>query len=304
MKLKTKYGMEVTLEKEGEKHSPNVAVWGTFAHPEAGEKKAKLYGVCEREGKTVVQTSESFKGRTIYLLFDSNELKQVKDFTFEADKETAERKKYWMELNLGVCFNSDYSCHWWRGDERTPLEQIIEEGKGMLSCCHKPETHEESITSTYNQYFQKKKKKEEEQRLAEEKEKQRKEALKTELLIFGDELLSSVGNIALHSLAGKISKANNRISIYTTGMVSYMGKISHNTTYTIREELQKEGFVWDKDKKEWYCDYSETMEAKTYEILQKYDTRVDPMKLGLRRCWECGCWRWQSQLDDDGYCGC
>jgi hypothetical protein len=130
------------------------------------------------------------------------------------------------------------------------------------------------------------------------------EALDKELFVFGDEILSSVGNRVLHSLGAKISKANNRIEIYTTGMIRFMKNIYHNTTYTINEELQKEGFMWDKNEKVWYCYYSEDMAQKTITILGKYDTRVDPLKIGLRRCWECGTWHWPSELDHDGYCGC
>lgn len=128
------------------------------------------------------------------------------------------------------------------------------------------------------------------------------DAMENELFVFGDEILSSVGNRLLHSLGAKISKKDNRITIYTT---TY-SKIIPNAvgTYEIREELKVAGFKWDSQEKEWVCDYSEEMAEKTIELLKKYDTKADPHALGLARCWECGRWCKPSELDENGYCGC
>lgn len=127
-------------------------------------------------------------------------------------------------------------------------------------------------------------------------------AMDNELFVFSDEYLSSVGNRLLHSLGAKISQRDNRIVIYTT---TYSKMIPDaNTTYSIKEALKAAGFKWDDQEKEWYSEYSEEMANKAIELLKKYDTKADPYALGLVRCWECGCWKKPSQLDENGYCGC
>lgn len=51
-------------------------------------------------------------------------------------------RENWIKINLGVCFSSDYNCHYWEGDQRTPIEQILKESEKELSCCHKKHTEE------------------------------------------------------------------------------------------------------------------------------------------------------------------
>lgn len=127
-------------------------------------------------------------------------------------------------------------------------------------------------------------------------------AFENELFVFGDELLSSVGNRLLHSLGAKISKQNNQISIYTTGYAKTIPNA--NDTYKIKDIIKSAGFHWDKEGKEWAADYSKEMAEKTIELLKKYDSKADPKALGLQRCWECGRWCKPNELDRDGYCGC
>jgi hypothetical protein len=132
-----------------------------------------------------------------------------------------------------------------------------------------------------------------------------KEAFDNELFVFGDEILSSVGNRLLHSLGAKISKQNNRIAIYTTGYAKMIPNA--NDTFKIKDILGGPGgmgFQWDGQEKVWAIGYSDVMAEKTIELLKKYDTKADPVALGLRRCWECGRWCRPSQLNEDGYCGC
>ena len=72
--------------------------------------------------------------------------------------------------------------------------------------------------------------------------------------------------------------------------------------FDAKDALKSLGFKWDGEEKHWAADYSkETWEA-VLPILKKYDTKVWPEKLGMGRCWECGCY--SKHLDADGYCGC
>lgn len=129
-----------------------------------------------------------------------------------------------------------------------------------------------------------------------------KEAFENELFVFGDAILSSVGNRLLHSLGAKISKKDNRISVYTTEYAKMIPNA--NNTYKIKDILSGAGLKWDGKEKEWSSEYSEEMAEKTIELLKKYDTKADPEALGLKRCWECGSWCKPSELDSSGYCGC
>ncbi|MCG8514577.1 MAG: hypothetical protein MI740_10575 [Halanaerobiales bacterium] len=123
-----------------------------------------------------------------------------------------------------------------------------------------------------------------------------------ELFIFGTEILSSVGNLMLHSLGAKFD--GEIIKIYTTGMTRFMKEIPHNTTYKIKNILREEGFKWSAEDTEWQIEDTEENRERTINLLKKYDTKVDPDKLNLQRCWECGNWHYPSDLDEDGYCGC
>jgi len=124
------------------------------------------------------------------------------------------------------------------------------------------------------------------------------QAKKEELMIYGEEILSCNTNKLLHSLA--IHYNDKIIKLYTT---AYAKKIPEaNTSYTIKEILKKEGFKFNGKDKNWLLPYNKENLNKAIEILRKYDSKEEPRKIGLHRCWECGCY--SSRLDSDGYCGC
>lgn len=124
------------------------------------------------------------------------------------------------------------------------------------------------------------------------------QAKEEELMIYGTEILSCNTNLLLHSLAIHCTEEN--IELYTT---AYAKEIPDaNTSYSIKEELKKQGFRFNGENKHWDLTYNEENLNKAVEILKKYDTKADPAELGLQRCWECGCYR--KNLDSSGYCGC
>lgn len=101
-----------------------------------------------------------------------------------------------VKLNIGVCLNSDYDCHYiefddsW--DETQILEHILAEGKKeMLDCCYKSETDvEELIRKSYNEYKKKREKIKQEstifgqtKKIYEEQKRRLKSALKSNLPI-------------------------------------------------------------------------------------------------------------------------
>jgi hypothetical protein len=94
----------------------------------------------------------------LYLVLRAEDISTVKEYFEEIKKQTDALKSRWMTLNLGACFNSDYACHYWSGDESTPLQQVIEEGKRILSCCYREDVMEDNIKKAYLEYWHKKKK--------------------------------------------------------------------------------------------------------------------------------------------------
>ena len=75
------------------------------------------------------------KLRKMFVTLDDETAEQIQTFCAEVEKSAKDRRNHWIEINLGTCFHSDYSCHWWRGDDRTPIEQITEEAKGEMAGC-------------------------------------------------------------------------------------------------------------------------------------------------------------------------
>lgn len=146
-----------------------------------------------------------------------------------------------------------------------------------------------------------KKKTDEKRKIESEKLKQ---AFEDELWVFGDEILSSAGGRLLHSIGAIISKNKNKIEIFTCGYTRFMKEIPHHTTFDIQDKLKEKGYSWNTKDKTWEIMYSEENITKTVDILKKYDTKTDPVAQGLCRCWECGSWNYESELDEDGYCGC
>lgn len=142
------------------------------------------------------------------------------------------------------------------------------------------------------------KEKERFQAVMEEEKREIEKAMEEEIMVYGNEILSCNTNLLIHSLAFHCT--GDRINLYTTVYAREIPKAK--TSYDIKEVLKKEGFKFEKDTKYWYLEETEENINKAIEILKKYDTKADPNKLGLMRCWECGCYR--RYLDSSGYCGC
>lgn len=155
-----------------------------------------------------------------------------------------------------------------------------------------------SLEQIKKQDEEERKEKESIQEILEKEQKEVEAAIEEELLVYGTEILSCNTNLLLHSLA--IQCNEKTINLYTTFYAQDIP--GANTSYSIKEVLKKEGFKFSGEKKEWYLPYSEENLQKAIEILKKYDTKADPAKLGMGRCWECGCYR--KRLDAYGYCGC
>lgn len=137
------------------------------------------------------------------------------------------------------------------------------------------------------------------QKLASEKRQaDRAEAEENELFVFAaDTIYSSAGNKMLHSIGAKVG---SKIELYTTSYAADMKRagVAHTTTFDAKDALKALGFKWDAEEKHWVADFSKETWAATLPILKKYDTKVWPEKLGMGRCWECGCY------SKHGYCGC
>lgn len=156
------------------------------------------------------------------------------------------------------------------------------------------------LVELLNIYIEKYREKELAKKRAEEKKKESLgEVFQNEIMFFGNEMLASSSFKFLHSLAAKDDGKN--IRVYTTGYEKIIPNAT--STYSIKDELKKEGFVFDPQEKEWMIESSENAKLKTLSILKKYDTKEKPENLGLTQCWECGRW-YKARRGDDGYCGC
>lgn len=137
---------------------------------------------------------------------------------------------------------------------------------------------------------------------AEKRQADRKNTEENELFVFASDIIySSNGSKMLHSIGARVGSS---IELYTTSYAADMKRagVAHTTTFDAKDALKSLGFKWDGEEKHWVADYSEETWAATLPILKKYDTKVWPEKLGMGRCWECGCY--SKRLDADGYCGC
>lgn len=132
-----------------------------------------------------------------------------------------------------------------------------------------------------------------------------KDAYENEIIFSGTELLSKVGHRLIHSIAARITQ-NNKIQIYTHGQSKNI--TNPTTTFNIKDELKSKNFNWNQQEKVWEIENTEDNQKLVIEILKKYDTKAEPEKNGLVKCWECGCWVKPSKngsWDLSGYyCGC
>jgi hypothetical protein len=113
MTIKTKTGINVTIKKVRLDYSPSIKLHASFSHPEAGSRDTEISdSITGLKGHRGVYTLALHKGQTIFLTFDGDDLQQLENFLKEVAEETAEQEAHWIEINLGVCFHSDYSCHW------------------------------------------------------------------------------------------------------------------------------------------------------------------------------------------------
>ena len=143
-----------------------------------------------------------------------------------------------------------------------------------------------------------KRKEEEELRKKEEAKKEKEERMKAieeEIDAMDLDLaLSSRSLLALHSLSVNYSKSRNFVRI-------------EGKTYNIREEVKRNGFKWNPERKCWETQYSDENLGKAVQLVRKYDKKTDPAAEGYVRCWECGRWFKPKKGDWDGfgwYCGC
>lgn len=135
------------------------------------------------------------------------------------------------------------------------------------------------------------------------------DAFDNELMIFGDEILSSVNFKLIHTIGATVSEKDNLICIYSTRYTWQFkdAGIEYKDTYAIRDILSEAGFTWNAERKQWQIEYSAENVEKAVAILKKYDTKAEPQKLGLAQCWECGTWNPIKKMTDDVvgyYCGC
>lgn len=163
--VKSISGYDIVITATPLSYDPSFEITSEATHKEHGKLSSRnSCPVTTIQGKKVVDLGSKYinkKIQNIYFAIDVQTEEIIKAFLAEIKAIEKDRKENWIELNLGICFNSDLSCHWWKGDRRTPFEQILAEGKKSLSCCHKPETHEESIRKAYEEHMQKQAKKEE-----------------------------------------------------------------------------------------------------------------------------------------------
>jgi len=173
MTLRSKSGKDITFEKKYSKVNPDISIQVSVP---GIEKFGIQTSISEEQGFQGVSSNSQVyingKLQRVFIPFEKIEIEKIQDYFQRLETERKDRRSHWMELNLGICFNSDYSCHWWRGDDRTPFETILVEGKNKLSCCHKEESIEESIREAYNAHFAEMRKVEEKK--AERKEKEEK----------------------------------------------------------------------------------------------------------------------------------
>ena len=166
---KTIKGMDFTIRSERSEVSPDVqvrvsaTVLGTKVDTEI------FRHISEYQGHPGIHAGY-VKENKIFLAVNEDEEQKIEDFFGLVQEEEEDRRAHWMEINLGVCFHTDYSSHWWRGDDRTPLEQIIKEGSAMLTCCHKEETTEESVRKAYDSFMQRREERKTRQEKRENKE--------------------------------------------------------------------------------------------------------------------------------------
>ena len=121
-----------------------------------------------------------------------------------------------------------------------------------------------------------------------------------EIMFFGIEQLDTSRNRLLHSIAA--SSDGQTIDIHDTIYKRYMPEPT--STQDIKGTLSFAGFQWNEREKRWEIPYSEKNVSLVVSILRDFATKAEPVKLGLRKCWECGRWCNHSELDRDSYCGC
>lgn len=152
--IKSKQGIEVKLEEITDWYDGHIEVEATFFHPLKKRHVTETAGkiVCEYQGRKGFHILSS--NPKIFVELNEAEQKRVEKFFEEISRTSADNMEHWIAINLGVCFRSDYNCHYWRGDMRTPIEQILRESEEILACCHKKHTTE--TLQTINEAIQEK----------------------------------------------------------------------------------------------------------------------------------------------------
>lgn len=214
--------------------------------------------------------------------------------TYELERDL---RKHHIRIVLGPCFRSDYAVHAWVGDDRTPPEQIIQDGREILSCCYRPEARERVAREKVEEALSKR-------RAAVEAEARRRAEIDAELYVVTDDAPYPRLRV-FHSLQAEISRRENIIRISTSPHVGLMARRRwpYHTAEDLRPEAEPVGFVWNDARKALEAPYSEALARAALDLVRRYDTKASAEELNAAPCVGCGRWLPAEDLED-GYCGC
>ncbi|HDM35652.1 MAG TPA: hypothetical protein ENG09_00160 [Candidatus Syntrophoarchaeum butanivorans] len=169
----SKRGISAKIVAKPSTVCPDIDTYLVFEAEPFGKVDTRVTGV--GKSKDTPEPGIHFKAvvgglRSVFMTLDEETAERLRAFFREVGEKAMERKEHWIEINLGPCFHSDYSCHFWRGDDRTPIEQIIEEAiNNLKTCgCWKEEAIEKETPKIVREFFE-----ERERRMREKAEKER-----------------------------------------------------------------------------------------------------------------------------------
>ena len=185
MKVETKTGIEVEIKSKKSAISPNIETTADYMHPYFNYKvRNEIHrSISKTQGQKGIWgnsfTLRSGQSQRIFLAFSDSEIEKIEKYFAEINEQEKDIVAHWTKINLGICANSDSSCHWWRGDIRTPYEQIVKEGSKELMCCYKLANHDAAIKKAYDSCIEEWEEHNKERRLTEEKRRLALEEAKT-----------------------------------------------------------------------------------------------------------------------------